>query len=230
LAERVEMLATPGEGVSTRLQAAVENAARGEINEAIDNAIEAEIKSALEPLRMREEAEIERNWRRIAQRFERATQRRVDKLREVAGELFDVDLRPIPLNQPANQKARFFYSPPVQVASSTSAFSRIFRPLWSEEKTRRAAIDEGMQRYGAELRRHIDRVKQDLAERVNDANTNLDKEMEDQVSNIAEAMMRAIERAQEAKSAAEREQEQQRQRARRLREAATSAREIATSV
>src|SRR5262249_2382138 len=53
----------------TRVHDSVEGVTHNELEAAIDRAIEAEVKGAIEPLRRREEVEVELAWRKSADRF-----------------------------------------------------------------------------------------------------------------------------------------------------------------
>lgn len=73
----------------------------------------------------------------------------------------------------------------------------------------------------------MERLRDDLSARVTDANKALEQSMSERVSQLGEAMTAAIERGQSRKSATEEEQVRQQERARRLHEAAESARNAA---
>lgn len=208
------------------LHESVKDVNRAELEVAIDRAIEERVRELMEPIRRNQELEVEKGWRKAAERFERATQRRADKLRNVAGELFDVKLRPIRVSQPSAQRARFFYSPPVHEEPQPSMLSRFLRPLLPERRSRARLLDAGDQRFRAEMQRHVERLADDLAQRIADANRQLEVAMDEQVTQVAHAMLRAIERAQSAKTAVEHGQRDQRDRSRRLREIAQRARTV----
>ncbi len=210
------------------LHEAVTESSRAELEIAMDKAIEKRVRALMEPIRRREELDMERLWRRAAERFERATQRRADKLRDLAGELFDVQLRPIQVTQPSAQRARFFYSPPVRQAEPTGMLSRLLRPLLPERRNRDRLLEAGDQRFRQEMARHAERLGDDLAQRLGDANHQLLEAMDEQVMQVSHAMLRVIERAHAAKTATEFSQREQRDRSRRLRDAAEKARRAAT--
>lgn len=207
-----------------RLHAASIDVPKAELDMTLDRTIEKEVRALIEPARRREELETERLWRKAAERFERATQRRADKLREIAGELFDVTLHPVQLTQPTAQRGRFFYSAPVHVEAPASMLTRLLRPLLPERRNRERLIQAAESRFRDEMKRHTERLRDDLSQRLADANRGLEQAMEEQVSQVANAMMQAIERAQDIRVSAENEQHDQRDRARRLKEAAERAR------
>lgn len=213
------------EGAFARIRQAAEESADGDIGTVLDEAIEKEVRAIIEPMRRTEEFEIEKAWRRAAERFERATQRRVDRLGETAGDLFQVDLRPVSLSHPANQKGRFFYSSPVAVEPTGGALGRFFRQI-AGRGGRRRAIETADERLLEEVRRHIERLRDDLTARTNEANHHLADRMGEQVREISGAITQAVERAQAAKAAAIEDQDRQRERAQRLREAAGAARSV----
>ena len=226
LEERIAGADQVSDAAFSRIRQAAEEAPAAEIDATLDKAIEDEVKAVIEPMRRQEEFEIERTWRRAAERFERATQRRVDRLGETAGDLFHVDLRPVELAQPANQRGRFFYSSPVHVEPTGGAFGRFLRQL-SGRNGRRRVIETGDQRLTEEVRRHLERLRDDLVARTADANRSLAEGMGEQVRHIGDAITQAVERAQAAKASAIDDQRAQRDRAQRLRAAATAARTAA---
>lgn len=219
LTDRLKPIVDIDDAVRSRLREIAEEAPKGEVGPALDKAIDDEVRNRLEPVRRREEADVERAWRRAADRLERATQRRADKLREVAGELFEVELHPIQTAQPANQKGRFFYSPPQPTDVKGGFWRRLVAP-----RNRDRAAEAAETRLGEELHNHADRVREDLSQRVRDANRELEQAMSDQVTRISTAMTVAVERGQSTKATAEQDQRAQKKRAEALREAAANAR------
>lgn len=222
--ERLSAAAAITDDALQRLHESVKDVSRAELEAAIDQQIELRVRELMEPIRREEEREVERAWRKAAERFERATQKRADKLRNVAGELFDVKLRPIRVSQPSAQRARFFYSPPVHEEPTPGALTRFLRPLLPERRNRTRLLEAGDQRFRAEMQRHVARLADDLAQRITDANRQLEAAMDEQVTQVAHAMLRAIERAQSVKTATELDNRDQRERARRLRDVAQRAR------
>lgn len=207
------------------LEKSVADDPKANLELAIDRAIEAQVRGHLEPLRRREELEIERAWKRAAERFERATQRRADKLSQLAGDLFDVQLRPIQVTQPSGMRARFFYSPPVRDAAPAGVLTKLLRPLMPERRSREQLLAEGYQRLRVEMSRHVSRLSDDLSSRIEDANQGLWEAMDEQVNEVANAMLRVIERAQAGKTMAVFDERAQRERAEELVKAAESVRE-----
>jgi small GTP-binding protein len=227
LEDRLAPVAVLNDEAIERLHEAAIDVSKADLEMTLDRAIEKEVRALIEPARRREELETERLWRKAAERFERATQRRADKLREIAGELFDVQLHPVQLTQPTAQRGRFFYSAPVHAEPPASMLTRLLRPLLPERRNRERLIQAGEGRFRDEMKRHTERLRDDLSQRLADANRGLEQAMEEQVSQVANAMMRAIERAQGIRESAENEQREQRDRAQRLKEAAERAREAA---
>jgi GTPase Era involved in 16S rRNA processing len=221
--ERLDGEGTPGEAVLTRVHEAVADVSHNELEAAIDRAIEAEVKAAVEPLRRREDVEVERAWRKAADRFERATQRRADKLRDIAGDLFDVELKPVHAAEPAAQRGRFFYSPPVHQEQQVGAFRKMLRPFTSERRSRARLLSAGDDRLATELRTHLSRLGDDLRQRVADANAAFEKAMEERVNEVAHAMMLAMQRAQAMSSDGESENRERVARIERIRERARTA-------
>lgn len=226
---RLDTAFAPDDQIATRLAEATRKTPIGELESVLDKVVESEVHSAVEPIRRREELEIERNWMKAAERFEKATQRRAEKLHEIAGELFDIELRPVAITQPANQKGRFFYSPPHNVIGA-KGFGRLLGVFTSEQKRRQRMVQAAAEQYEKELQRHLDRLKEDLVARIQDADQNLKSELEARVTNLGEAMTEAIERGQARKSANEQDQAVQKARSSRLRESARKARADATEV
>jgi hypothetical protein len=214
---------TPDEAMKARVHEAVDGVGVNELEDAIDRAIEGEVKSAVEPLRRREEVEVELAWRKAADRFERATQRRSDKLRDIAGDLFDVELKPIQASEPAAQRGRFFYSAPVHEEQQIGAFRKMLRPFTSERRSRARLLESGDDRLATELRTHIDRLIEDLRQRVEDANRDFEKAMEQRVNDVAHAMMLAMQRAQSISSDGETSNRTRSDQIERVREQARSA-------
>jgi hypothetical protein len=112
------------------------------------------------------------------------------------------------------------------VETSGGAIGRFFRQL-SGRGGRRRAIETADERLLDEVRRHIERLRDDLTARTNEANHHLAEGMGDQVREIGDAITHAVERAQAAKTAAVEDQDLQRDRAHRLRDAAQAARSTA---
>jgi len=101
---------------------------------------------------------------------------------------------------------------------------RMLRPLLHERRSRQRLIEAGDVRFAEELKRHLDRLHDDLAQRVADANRELEQAMEDQVNQVSHAMMVAVERAQVAKNSADQDGREAHGRTARLRDAARMAR------
>lgn len=226
LEERLKSV-TVDENVREKIKKAVEKVPHSELDAAIDKSIQETVKEMLEPIRRREEGEVERSWRRASERFEKATQRRTDKLAEVAGSLFSVDLKPTRVSQPSQQRGRFFYSAPDRTDQPTGVLTRLFRPLTQERRNRERLLSNGMERLNQELQIHLERLHSDLADRIADSNKEFEHSMEDQVNQVNQAMMHAVQRAYEAKSEADSGVTDLRNRAGSLRIAAQTARNAA---
>lgn len=221
--QRLQALRKPEQAALDRVHEAVASVPVGELEAAIDHAIEAEVKAMLEPLRRREEMEVERSWRKAADRFERATQRRTDRMREIAGDLFKVDLQPVRPAQPAAQRGRFFYSAPVHSEAPVTGLRKVLRPLMPERRSRERLLTSGDARLTAELEVHIDRLESDLVQRIADANRDFVQAMDRQVNEVAHAMLTAVQRAQAACTSAEFDNRHERERLGRLRAAVEKA-------
>ncbi len=227
LGERLVPVARADEAARERLRAATREASNRDLPAVIERALQAEIHSAVEPVRRREELEVERSWTRAAERYERATQRRAEKLHEVASDLFQVDLKPIELVQPSNQRGRFFYSSPDIEAIKETSIGTLLTSVFMPKRRRRQMLETAHQRFAKELKRHMDRLHDDLAARVSDADETLERSMSERVTQLGVAMTGAIERGQSRRNSTEEEQRRQHERAQQLRDAATAARSTA---
>lgn len=221
---RIEPAKKPDRQTIERIHEAVASVGAAELEVAVDHAIEAEVKSLLEPIRRREELEVERAWRKAADRFERATQRRADRLRELAGELFQVDLHALRPAEPAAQRGRFFYSAPIRNEPPVTGLRKMLRPLMPERRSRERLLEAGDSRLVDELRIHVERLESDLVQRIHDANREFQAAMESQVNEVAHAMLTAIQRAQAACTSAEFDHRHERERLQRLARASNGAR------
>ena len=227
LAERVEPLARVEDEARDRIRETLRDVPNGELADSIEKTLQDEIHAAIEPARRREELEIERAWMRAAERYERATQRRAEKLQDIASDLFEVELKPIELVQPSNQRGRFFYSSPDMDAVKRSAKGGGLSGLLMPKRRRQQLLESAHQRIAQELKRHTERLRDDLGARIGDADNTLQESMKVRVEELGEAMAKAVERGQRQRESNEYEQNRQRERAQELRSAAERARRAA---
>ena len=197
---------------NARLAAASENVELTRLAKTLDLAVQDEINQAVEKLYLELDDQVEPEWERAAKRFEKASQRKVDKLREVAGDLFEVDLHSIAIPSP---EARMEEEPNVQSLeseASTGIWSRLFAKRRSQEQLLSAAE----QRVQDEIQRQERVARQLSRQRVIEARDEMERSMHNQVAQVATAVESALEKGKEAQVANEEERRAFRERNARL--------------
>lgn len=197
---------------NARLAAASENVELTRLAKTLDLAVQDEINQAVEKLYLELDDQVEPEWERAAKRFEKASQRKVDKLREVAGDLFEVDLHSIAIPSP---EARMEEEPNVQSLeseASTGIWSRLFAKRRSQEQLLAAAE----QRVQDEIQRQERVARQHSRQRVIEARDEMERSMHNQVAQVATAVESALEKGKEAQAANEEERRAFRERNARL--------------
>ncbi len=170
-------------------------AARGRLlDQTLDDAVAEAVRRGIEPLRLHAERSLDLGWAVLAERFTRSTQERVDRLREVASDLFDVRLPPASVPSVVGQPRRFSYLF-LHVESPGTSLARTLMASLPLEWGRRRTLERARRRLSAELDKHAGRARYDLAERLHEAQrgfvATMAAELDDVQRSIAEAAGRA---------------------------------------
>lgn len=197
---------------NNRLAAASENVELTRLAKTLDIAVQNEINQAVEKLYLELDDQVEPDWDRAAKRFEKASQRKVDKLREVAGDLFDVDLHSIAIPSPETHMEEEPNVQSLESEASTGIWSRLFAKRRSQEQLLNAAE----QRVHDEIQRQERLARHRIRQRVVEARDEMERSMHAQVAQVATAVEFALEKGKEAQDANEEERRAFRERNARL--------------
>jgi len=175
-----EVAATaPRHGLGEQLRRAIEEAVRGEFDR----------------FRVAEAARAEDEWTALAAAFRSRTQARVDGVRSIAGELFDVSLPPVALPAMAEEREQFFYLF-LHVSSFPAPFTGVLsRLLLPSSVARGRASRWAVRELAREFDKHAGRIRWDLTQRLDTVRRRFEAAMRDEldaaVDGIAEATARA---------------------------------------
>ena len=197
---------------NAKLTAASEDVELANLASVLDAAVAEEINQAVARIHMELDDVVEPQWERAAERFERASQRRVDKLREVAGDLFQVELHPIAIPRADARMEEKAEVPSLENVASTGLWTRMFAKRRSHEQVLAAAetrVQEEIERQGTLIRT---RLKQRLVE----ARAEMERSMQGQVEEVSNAVERAMQKGQAAQASNEEERRTFRERNARL--------------
>ena len=210
---------------NARLQAASENVELVRLAKTLDAVVSEEINSATAQLYMELDDRIEPVWERAAERFEKASQKRVNKLREVAGDLFLVDLHAVAIPRADAKMEEEAYVASLEKEASAGLWSRLFNKRRSQEQLLIAAEA----RVQEEVQRQERTARARLKQRLMEARDEMERTMLNQVSEVGTAVERALETGQAAQASNEEERRAFRERNARLNRTAQSVRTKVTA-
>lgn len=210
---------------NARLQAASENVELVRLAKTLDAVVSEEINSATAQLYMELDDRIEPVWERAAERFEKASQKRVNKLREVAGDLFLVDLHAVAIPRADAKMEEEANVASLEKEASAGLWSRLFNKRRSQEQLLIAAEA----RVQEEVQRQERTARARLKQRLMEARDEMERTMLNQVSEVGTAVERALETGQAAQASNEEERRAFRERNARLNRTAQSVRTKVTA-
>ncbi len=189
--------------MTARLTQIANNTSGADIERSLEAAIEDEIRTRFEPLRRRITTISEQAWQRAVERFERATTRRAQKLRAVAGDLFEVDLQHTDVSRPGEQISDALLATPITIAVPKNVLGRVFKPLLPQSRNRQRLVQAAQARLIEETRRHAQNFGDDLETRIRTAANEFQQQMTERVTSVGTAVAQAMDHGQALRAANE---------------------------
>lgn len=164
--------------------------------------IEESVRAGFDEFRAREAAGVEQAWRELAGRFRSRAEARVNAIRAMAGELFELSLAPVTVPALAEEQEEFFYLF-VHVGSFTEPFAGPIGRLLPGRALRRRAERWAPRVLAREFDKHAGRASWDLTQRLDRVRQRFEAAMTAELRSAAEALLGAAERAERAQREAD---------------------------
>lgn len=193
-----------------------------QLEDSLRRTVERLVRESFEGFRQAEATQAEESWRKLAERFRDRTQERVNAVRAVAADIFQVELPELAVPQVAEERERFFYLF-LHVGTSTESLDRALRRLLPPAVVRRRLLQRARRDLAAEFDKHAGRARWDLTQRLDAVRRRFEVAMAAELDRSVETILQATERAESLRSMAERERQVLRQANDAARHAAESA-------
>jgi len=164
------------------------------------------VKEAFEGSRYRLAEAVDQAWLVVAEKFRRRTEDRVEAIRAAAAELFTIDLPRVDIANVTSGKDQFSYLF-LRVGSSADLVVDVASALIPRRMARRRALRSARTELAREFDKHSGRAGWDIAQRLQEAQRELEQAMTIQVADSITAIERAYQRAAERRQAAGSKQE-----------------------
>jgi ribosome biogenesis GTPase A len=204
-----EFASTKSRELATSLAPIASSSRRRTLGEDLRRSVQSAVEGAFDELRKQELRDVEERWAHIADAFRLRSQERVDTARRAASELFEVPLPRLEIPRLDHQADRFSFLF-LHVGSVTEPFGRIATRLVPARWARPAALERANKELADELDKHAGRARWDMAQRLESARRDLEREMRVELDNSIDAILQAADRAHQWQKKAREDRERER--------------------
>lgn len=171
-----------------------------DLDDRLRDLVADEVRAGFDPELTRQRDTIEAAWIAATERFCDVTQGRIDAIRAAAGELFELQFRPLTVPHVREQIDRFSYLflPP---AVMPRPFEHAARRLLPASVQRRRLGEQALRYLDDEYAKHAGRVRYSLTEQLDQARRQFLAAMSTELDEVTDALLDAIERARERATA-----------------------------
>jgi Dynamin family len=180
------------------------------LDEELRQAVEAAVREDFDRFRMAEASRVEEEWRRTADRFRARTEERVNTLRSLAAQLFEVPVPTVRIPELAEERERFFYLF-FHVGTTTEGLSRLAGWLLPRRLYRRRMGERAKRHLADELDKHAGRARWDISQRLDAVRRRFEVEMLNEVDGTLAMVVEAAARAEELRRQAASDEERRQQ-------------------
>lgn len=185
----------PGNRLSELEQVAASGPWR-HLDEALRQAVETAVREDFERFRSEEASRVEGAWRQLADRHRARTEERVNALRSLAAQLFEVPVPTAKIPELAEERERFFYLF-FHVGSTTEGLSRLAGWLLPHRLYRRRMGERAKRQLRDEFDKHAGRARWDISQRLDAVRRRFETEMAAEVDRTVAMVLEAAERAEQ---------------------------------
>lgn len=179
-----------------QLDAAAARRPRRELEEVLSGAVEQAVEETFESFRRDHATRVDRLWHELAERRRRGVERRINELRQLATDLFDVRLPVVRVPEVAEEEQRFFYLF-VRVGSQNEGLVRLARWMLPAHVARRRLAEHAKARLRREMDKHAGRAHFDLVQRLDATCKHFEADLRSELDRSVASVLQAAERAEE---------------------------------
>jgi small GTP-binding protein len=173
---------------------------RRRLEEELGAAIERFVEEDFEAFRRAQAASVEGAWRSLAGATRARLEARVDALRELAADLFDVVLPKAVIPALDTERERFFYLF-LHLEGSAEGLGRLARRVLPAGLARRLALRTAERRLAEEYDRHAGRARADLTDRLVALRRRFEAAMAEELERSIASVVEAARRAEDLRAA-----------------------------
>jgi len=192
-----------------RMQSLAESACVRRLEDELHRLVTQAIEEGFEKVRKSETQVVDLAWRALAERLRARTETRVNELRTLASNLFEVSLPQVSVGDVSEERERFF-SLVLRVDAPGETVARLIPFILPRRAARRMFLQRALRRLGNELEKHSGRARSDLAQRLDAARRRFEDSMSAELDHTAASIAEAARRAVAMRQRAELEQDRQR--------------------
>jgi hypothetical protein len=192
-----------------RMQSLAESVPVRHLEDELYRLVSEAIEEGFEELRKEETRLVDAAWHERAEQLRARTEARVNELRRLAADLFEVPLPPVSLGGVSEERERFF-TLVMRVDAPGETFARLIAFILPRGLARHRATKRARRQLAHELEKHAGRARSDLARRLQEARLRFEKAMGAALEHTAESIAEAAQRAETMHQRAERDQDRQR--------------------
>jgi len=192
-----------------RMQRLAESARVRRLDEELHRLVTQAIEEGFEQVRKSETQVVDLAWRGLAERLRAKTEARVNELRTLASNLFEVSLPKVSVGEVSEERERFF-ALVLRVDAPGETVARLIPLILPRRAARRMILQRALRRLGNELEKHSGRARSDLAQRLEAARRRFENSMSAELDHTAASIADAARRAVAMRRQAELEQDRQR--------------------
>lgn len=212
-----------------RMQNLAESACVRRLEDELHQLVTQAIEEGFEQVRKNETQVVDLAWRELAERLRAKTEARVNELRTLASNLFEVSLPQVGVGDVSEERERFF-SLVMRVDAPGETVARLIPFILPRRAACRMILQRALRRLGNELEKHSGRARSDLAQRLDAARRRFENSMFAELDHTAASIAEAARRAVAMRQRAELEQDRQRAEDKAAREAIEDVRTLLAKV
>lgn len=178
------------------LEAVAERSPRRGLEETLRQVVSQAVEESFEAFRRQEADLVEEAWHALAEARRKGVQARVNVLRRLAAELFDIQLPTVAIPEVSEERERFFYLF-VRVGGQIEDLARIGGWFLPTRTLRRRLAERAKVHLGEEMDKHAGRARWDLVQRLDAAHRRFEAALAAELERTVDMVLRAAERAED---------------------------------
>ncbi len=186
------------------LESVARDSRRWGLEDTLRHVVERAVEQSFEAIRKEEANVVEQAWRELAERRRKLLQERVNTLRQLAADLFDIVLPAATIPELAEERERFFYLF-IDLGGQIDGLARAARLLLPGRVLRRRLVRQAKDHLAEEMDKHAGRARWDLVQRLEVVHRRFETELAAELERTVATVLQAADRAETLRHRAERE-------------------------